>query len=42
MAAQALSFVPTVVVDTSAASNSMKPGTDVQGLEVIMLVVPTG
>ncbi len=30
VAAQALSFTPTVVVDTSAASNSMKPGTDVQ------------
>ena len=30
VAAEALSFTPTVVIDTSAASNSMKPGTDEQ------------
>ena len=30
VAAQALTFVPTIVLDTSAASNSMKPGTDEQ------------
>ena len=30
VAAEALTFVPTVVIDTSAASNSMKPGTDEQ------------
>ena len=30
VAAETLSFRPTVVVDTSAASNSMKPGIDVQ------------